>query len=413
VPTFTYEAKDGSGNAVSGLIEAMEERGAASALREQGLWPTRLALSHASGANAVPILREPGTSNSYRPAMRDTQPERVDAAPFLVAVPLPILAMMYRQMATLANAGVPLVQALGTLSQQTRNGRLKSILLEAAGYVASGNPFSGVMQRYPAVFSQFQVEMIRAGEASGAIEAMCSRIATYLEREIDIRRKLQRETLYPKIVLFVAGCVLVLLGFLKSGAQGALGPVKFTGEVGGAAFAIWWLVRYMNQFPAFGATFDRIKMLVPGTGWVARKYATARFCRALGSLYSAGIMLPTAVGIAARACGNRAIGEQMESAVPFLMAGNGLSGMLAKSGLLSPIAIQMAQTGEQTGGIDIMMDKVADYLEDEADLQANQMAKFAGVGAILLAACVVIYIAVSFYSGYFNSMLHEGEGGEN
>ncbi|MFY8052684.1 MAG: type II secretion system F family protein, partial [Armatimonadaceae bacterium] len=112
--------------------------------------------------------------------------------------------------------------------------------------------------------------------------------------------------------------------------------------------------------------------------------------------------------IAARACGNRAIGLRMVESVPVLMQGGGLSAMLESTGLLSPIAVQMARTGEQTGSLDIMMDKVADYLESDADMKASQYAVYAGVGMLLLAAVVVGIIVIQFYSGYFTNLNNVG-----
>lgn len=410
MPTFSYDAKNKTGDRVSGIIDALEERGAASALREQGLWPTRIEAVGAGAFAPSPVGMSPSIpfngGGSFSPdAPAVGTPTRIDAAPFLVAVPLPALIMLYRQLATLLNAGVPMVQALTTLINQTTHGRLKQILTEMSQAVAGGNPLSSIMERYPAVFASMEVEMIRAGEASGMLEKMCNRIADYLEREVEIRRKLKRETLYPKIVLFVAGCVLLLLGFIKSGATGLKGNLLFSFVVGAAAFGLWWLFRFLNQFPAFGAGWDQFKMLIPGPGGVSRKYATARFTRALGTLYAGGVLLPNAVAIAARACGNRAIGQALLNQVGQLYNGGGISGMLAQSGLLSPIAVQMARTGEQTGNLDAMMDKVADYLENEADAKSHQLAVMAGVGALIFAAVLVAYIAISFYVGQFSSII--------
>ena len=403
MPTFAYDAKDNAGQAVSGIIEATEPRGAASSLRDQGLWPTRIE-AVTGGSNHTTAF----VASTANPVGAQT---RIDAAPFLVGVPLPDMAIMYRQLGTLLNAGVPIVQAVTTLSQQTRNSRLKGILAECAQVVAGGNPLSRVMERYPAVFSNLEIELIRAAEVSGMMERMCARIADYLEREVEIRRKLKRETLYPKIVLFVALCVIVLLTGLKSGARGAVGVVEWAAAVVAIGFALWWGGRFANQFPAIGATWDSVKMMIPGPGGVARKYATARFTRALGTLYSGGVLLPSAMAIAARACGNRAIGQALLGKIGVLYSGGGLSGVLEQSGLLSPIAVQMARTGEQTGNLDGMMDKVSDYLESEADAKSHQLAVFAGVAALVFAACVVGYIAISFYGGQLSATVNQaGEG---
>ena len=265
------------------------------------------------------------------------------------------------------------------------------------------------MERYPSTFTTIQIELIRAGEASGLLDTMANRIADYLEKELEIRRKLKRETLYPKIVLSVAFCVILLLTFLKSGASGFFGMVTFAVITGGAIFGVWWLLRYLNQFPAFGEGWDHVKLLIPGSGGVTRRYATARFARALASLYGGGVLLPRAVETSARACGNRAIGEQLLRGVPALNAGEGITGLFERSRLLSPMAIQMARTGEQTGSIDTMMNKVADYLENEADAKAHQLAVFAGVAALLIAALVVLYIAISFYTGMIGGAMQSAE----
>lgn len=401
MPTFSYDAKNEQGSGVSGLIEALAPRDAAAALREQGLWPTRI----------EPMTGAPSRASAAgQPTL--AAPSRIDVAPFLVSVPLPILSMMYRQFATLLNAGVPIVQGLSTLADQTSHGRLTSILREAALSVAAGNALSTTLERYPSVFTAIQLELIHAGEMGGMMDVMCVRIADYLDRETEIRRKLKRETLYPKIVLAVAGFVLLILGFVQAGMGSAgvasvVGRVRFAATVAALGFGGWWLFRFLNQFPAVGATWDHVKMLVPGTGGVARKYATARFARALATLYGAGVLLPRAVESSARACGNRAIGERLLANVGALHAGEGISGMLQKSGLLSPLAVQMARTGEQTGNLDAMMNKVADYLESEADAKSHQLAVFAGVAALLIAALVVLFIAVSFYAGQFSSIVND------
>ncbi len=405
MPTFSYDAKDTTGNSVSGVIDAPEARGAASVLREQGLFPSRIELANIKAPRASSPASGDIPSGLPRPS---AAPLRVDAAPFLVSVPLPILAMMYRQLSTLMNAGVPMVQTLTTLATQTSNGRLKSILTECAGAVGGGAMLSTVFERYPAVFTVLQVELVRAGEVGGMLDLMCNRIAEYLEREVEIRRKLKRETLYPKIVLSVAWLVGGILIFVRAGGTGgALGYLKATLGLLGGSFGVWWLARYLNQFPQVGAIWDQVKMLIPGMGGVARKYATARFTRALGTLYAGGILLPRAVEISARACGNRAIGQAMLANINTLYSGGGVSGMLAQSGLLAPIAVQMAQTGEQTGSLDQMMDKVSDYLESEADAKAHQLATFAGVAALVFAAIVVGAIAISMYGGMYGNLIND------
>ncbi|MBC8103957.1 MAG: type II secretion system F family protein [Cytophagales bacterium] len=418
MPTYSYDARDLSGNVLSGIIEADAPGGAAASLREQGLYPSRIErVNNASVAVVTPPrVPEVGYSGPLNPPTVPTSgpppplsdgessARGISLVPWLSGVGLQDLAMMYRQMSTLFDAGVPMVQALSTLSEQTRGGKLRAILQECAGAVGSGYPLSSVMFRYPLVFTTLQYEMIRAGETSGMLDLMCRRLAGYLEREIELRRKLKRETLYQKIVGFVASLVILLLAALVGGMPMFLQVVALEAGVLAAGFGVWWLARFLYQFPQLAAAWDGVKLLIPGLGGVVRRYSTARFCRALGTLYSGGVNLTKAVEISARACGNGAISQRLLANASALNYGEGLSGMLTRSGLLSPIAVQMARTGEQTGSLDTMMEKVADYLEDEADVKAHQLATGFGVAMSLLAGLLVLIIAITFFTGYFNAI---------
>jgi type II secretory pathway component PulF len=434
--TYSYDARDLNGNILSGIIEAEGPSGAASVLREQGLFPSRIERVNNAAAAVVtpPRVPEmgyngpmnptmpPGTlPGSSRPQMPNGSPppapalpedgsrRRISLIPWLSGVGLQDLAVNYRQMSTLFDAGVPMVQALTTLSEQTRNTNLRKILTECAAAVGSGYPLSSVMFRYPAVFTTLQYEMIRAGETSGQLDLMCRRLAGYLEREIELRRKLKRETMYQKIVGVVASLVVMLLAALFGGISMFLMVVGIELGFLAAGFGLWWFARFLYQFPEVAALWDGFKLLVPGLGGVVRRYATARFCRALGTLYSGGVNLTRAVEISARACGNGAIAKRLLDNASVLNFGEGLSGMLAKSGLLSPLAVQMARTGEQTGSLDTMMDKVADYLEDEADVKAHQLATGFGVAISILAGLIVLIIAITFFTGYFGAVFSEAD----
>ena len=413
MPTFSYQATDAEGAPQRGEVDASSPAHAAAALRAEGLTPTQITpLPPVTGGAPLgnsPINAGRGAENSW-----GARGESVHVAPFLLAVPLPHIASMFRQLSTLLRAGVPMLQGITALGEQTPHARLKEILREAAALVSSGKPFSEVLSRHPNVFMPLTIALIRAGEQGGMLETMCARIADYLEREVEIRRKLQRETLYPKIVLFVAGLVLLILAFVNAGmgasaVQAVLARVMLALFVGAGAFGVWWLGRYLHQYPALATRWDEIKLAIPGVGGVARRYATARFCRALGTLYGGGILLQRAVEVSARACGSQHIQETMLRNIPMLMNGGGIAAMLEASGSLSVVAVQMARTGEQTGSLDDMMQKVADYLEAEADAKAHQIAVVTGVVLLILAALIVLYIAISFYVGQVNGAISAGE----
>ena len=421
MPTFSYQATDTDGTPQKGEVDANSPAHAAAALRNEGLTPTQILLIGPQNAPSPPGLGGSPPQDSPKTggwgAGNSQGGNSAHLAPFLLAIPLPHLASMFRQLGTLLHAGVPMLQGITALGEQTPHARLKEILREAAALVASGRPFSEVLARHPQVFSQLTIELIRAGETSGMLETMCARIADYLEREVEIRRKLQRETLYPKFVLFVAGLVILILAFVNAGmgatgGQAVLARVTLALFVGAGAFGVWWLGRYLHQYPQLATRWDEIKLAFPGVGGVARRYATSRFCRSLGTLYGGGILLQRAVEVSARACGSPYIEETMLQNLPMLMNGGGISTMLEASGSLSPSAVQMARTGEQTGGLDSMMEKVADYLESEADQKAHQLAVVAGVLMLLLAALVVGIIVIGFYSNMGQAVGAAAGGGE-
>lgn len=431
MPTFSYDARDLSGNAVSGIIEADAPGGAAASLREQGLFPTRIEILRGAPAAAAvvtpPRLPEIGingpvapTSPMPPPMMTPTGPAAATPPPFvdrqpglslfpwLTGVPLPELAMLYRQFAALLDAGVPIAQSLGTLADQARSGKLRHILRECQTAVASGYPLSAVLKNYPTVFTPLQYEMIRAGEMSGGMDLMCRRMADYLEREIDLRRRLKRETLPQKFTLGVAALVILVLAFVFGGMGMLLFALGLEAFLVGGAFAVWCLGRFLYQIPDIAAFWDGFKLYLPGIGDVGRRYATARFARSLGTLFSGGVLLANAVEISARACGNGAIAKRLLANVSALTYGGGLSEMLARSGLLSPLAVQMARTGEQTGSLDTMMDKVADYLESEADVKSHQLSVGLGVALTIVSGIITFVILLEGYGGYLHQAVNIG-----
>ena len=422
MPTYTYNAETKLGEQSTGVIEANSPALAAAYLREQGLIPIKIATS------TMACKLENSTQSTQRPSSigqtiglealdppgprgRFSMIQQLSRTfpPLLEEVQPMELATFYRQLAAMLHAGMPMVLAINGIRQQTTNATLKKILEDTARAVSVGRSLSDAMDAYPNVFNRMQCALIRAGELGGMLEGMCSRLAHYLEREVLIRTKLKRETLKPKITLFIAGIVVLILSWTQAGmGQAGLDVVwsklLFVFSVALIGCAAWWIFQFLNKHPKFGAVWDELRMLIPGTGSVTRAYATAQFARALGALYAAGVLLPTAVDIAARSCGNRAIASAMIESVPVLMHGGGLSEMLASSGLLSDVAVQMARTGDQTGSIDAMMDKVADYLESDADSKSHQLAMAAGVGMLLFAGVIVGILVIGFYGGYFSSI---------
>jgi len=407
---FVYHARDPAGALVQGRIAAQNSALALARLRSQGL--------------IVEYLR-PASSPEGEPAEKTAVTDtllREAVFPVASGVTLAELATFYRQLATLIGAGMPLYQALVSLESQTRNGRLKTVLREAQNHVMQGGRLSDVMERHRYLFGELQRDMVRASEHAGTLEETLSRLADYLERELQIRRTISRLTLYPKIVLLSA---LFILGksFFSDGMPafsklivGSMGRVSYTGIdylkdtllvlatlLLGYALVNAVLRTLFHRSPSARESYERLKASLPGIGGVSRAFALTRFGRAFSAMYSAGVPLTTALAAASTASGSATIAKAIRTALERVERGDSLSSALAATGAFQPLFLDMLRTGEQTGNLDAMVDRVADHLEAEAETRAYQYSHIFATGVYLLVAALVGFAVVSFYMSYGSS----------
>lgn len=322
---------------------------------------------------------------------------------------------LFRELATLVNAGMSLGMALSTLAEQGGSVEQVAAVRDASRKVLAGKRFSEVMQVYPKVFSELNVALIAAGEEGGHLDEMLTLSADYLERDLEFQQTLARETLYPKLLLAAVLLIPVGARMIIAGLQGSMVAAFLIGLKLLAAFAVVVVVpagllyfvyrRYYTTSDTGRRTIDDMRLRIPIWGQVTRKMAWARLCRALSALYGAGVNIRSAVGIASRTAGNRAIEEVMERTVPALERGEKLSDALAKTGQIPPLALSMLRTGESTGGIDSTMTKVADYFEAEASTTVRKGMTAIVPLAVILFGVVVLIMALQAYGGYFSSLL--------
>ncbi len=420
MPDFAYIAKDRTGRVVQGTIQADNSALAMGRVREMGYEVERLRIVAPSRRN-VGLARRFAESFVY---------------PVVSGVPLKVLAIFYRQLATMINAGIPLYQALTTLQHQTRNAKLAAITEDASRHVLEGGPLSEVMDRYNWVFNELQVEMIRAAEHGGMLDQMLNRIADYLEQELALRRLISRLTIYPKIVLFIA---MMILGkscftdfehpFVPALARLVLGqigkdaytPVDYFWDTAGflailglCVFAVVAFCRLtLFQSDAARMGYERFKHAIPGFGTVSRQFALAKFGRAFGALYAGGLPLNTAIGIAGRASGSKVIGQATQRAVRAADRGATLSQAFRETQAFPHMVLDMLETGERTGNVDAMMHKVAEYLEGEAESKAHIYSNIFAVVVGLIVAMLVGYAIIRFYMGFAGGVgqaVNAGEG---
>jgi len=394
MPVYTYTAKDQSGNASSGSVEAVSDSTAVAQLREQGLWVTD--------------LRETGRRVSA-PSSRqqDSLGQRLKSP-----VSPKDLSLYYRQLHTLLNSGVAIYQSLEMLSQpaQTPNTHLRAAVHWLSRHVLAGGRLSEGMARYPRIFDRMQVRMVEAGEAGGLLVSIFQRLSEYLEREHAIRSEVSRKTLYPKIVLallvFVMpiGFPLSLVGYLMG-----LGTILLW--IFGLGIPIWLVLRLFLTSRGGRETWDQVKLAIPVLGKLIRKMAVARFARSFAALYGAGVPIASALAMSGEAAGNYSLEQMSLRMVPALERGVSLSQTLEASRFFPPMFLGMVATGESSGNLDGMLAKAADFYDEESSHAVQQLVVILGVVLLLAVGILVAFKIFSFYAGLFNASFQGAGGG--
>ena len=314
------------------------------------------------------------------------------------------IVIFTRQFATMINSGLPLVQSLDILAEQTENSALAKVLREVLYDVESGHTLAAAIGKHPKVFSELFVNMVAAGEAGGILDTILLRLATFLEKNDALIQKIKGAMVYPSVIFSVAGmAIVILLIFVIPTFQtmfesaGIPLPLPTRIVIGMSAFlqAFWWAVlggiiggafaiRAIYATPGGNLAIDRILLTLPILGDLQRKAAVARFTRTLGTLVSSGVSILEGLEITAKTAGNRVIHDAVMSSRTSIAGGETIAGPLKESGVFPPMVVQMINVGEQTGGLDNMLTKIADFYDDEVDAAVE----------VLLAAMEPIMIVV-------------------
>ena len=330
--------------------------------------------------------------------------------PLVNKIALSTLAFFFNQLGTMLRAGVPMVQSLDTLSTQTRDPRFSAVVREIKGHVEAGRPMSAGMQRYPEVFTPVMLSIVRVGEEGGFLDESLFTVAKYTEDEIELRNLYRRVTIYPKLlivasILIISGANLVI-ATVAPGGKGLSSPLTTITTwyiltpilIGLFLFFRIGLANFKIKF-----AWDTFVMHIPFLGKTIQQTSMAKFGRAFGALYRAGVPLPQVVKLSADSCGNEAMRAKLYPASRVLESGAGITETLKSTGALSPIVIDMLSTGEQTGNLDQMLNKMSDYYQDEAKTRSIQLGHFMGVLVFLVVAIYLAYIIVTFYQGMGNT----------
>jgi type IV pilus assembly protein PilC len=298
------------------------------------------------------------------------------------------LLVFARQFAVMIDAGLPLVQALDIIGNQADNLAFRKVLLAVKAKVEAGSTFADALADHPKVFDELFVQLVRAGEIGGILDTILNRLGAYLEKNDKLKRRLKGAMVYPSIVLSVAVIVtIVLLVFVTPTFEkmfkdfgGAMpGPTQFLIDLSHGLRDNWYIfvgvpVVLVVAFRAFVANpkgriaWDKFILKLPVFGPLIRKVAVARFTRTLGTLLSSGVPILDALEIVAKSAGNRTI----ESAILYVRAkiseGKNIANPLADTKVFPPMVVQMIGVGEATGAMDAMLNKIADFYDDEVDV---------------------------------------------
>jgi type IV pilus assembly protein PilC len=303
------------------------------------------------------------------------------------------LSVFTRQFATMVNAGLPLVQCLDVLGRQLDKPHFKEVVLQVTADVESGSTLAEAMQKHPRIFSDLYSNMIAAGEAGGILDVILSRLAIFLEKADALQRKVKGAMTYPVIVLTVAGgaCIFMLMfvipvfakmfsdfgGTLPAPTRIVMGISDFIrgywwALAGGSAALTWMFKRYRATENGLRNT-DRLSMRIPILGTVILKSAVARFTRTLGTLIGSGVPILQGLEITSRTSGNKVMQEAIEATAKSISQGETIAAPLRASGVFPPMVVQMISIGEQTGALDEMLSKIADFYDDEVDAAVDAM----------------------------------------
>jgi len=327
-----------------------------------------------------------------------------------------------RQFSTMINSGLPLVQALTILAEQTDNKALSEVTKKVVFDVESGNTVADALSKHPRAFTNLYVNMVAAGEAGGILDTILLRLATFLEKNDALVRKVKGAMIYPAVIMSVAAIAVVVLlifvipvfaGMFASAGQALPLPTRIVIGASGFLKAYWWLIGAIiivggYSLRKYYATdggklvIDRLMLHTPVLGDVLRKSAVSRFTRTLGTLISSGVSILEGLEITAKTAGNRVIQDAIMQSRSSIAGGDTIAQPLQKSKVFPPMVISMIAVGEQTGGLDEMLSKIADFYDEEVDAAVGNLLSLLEPIMIVFLGVVVGGMVVAMYLPIFD-----------
>ena len=415
--TFQYIAKDSAGNETRGTVEAGDRNSAIAAVRAQGLLPT--ALGEVKSSSAKPKAKAPTPQKKKSGLNKDININLKLPSWMRGKIKTKILTQFTRQLATLVNAGLPLMRGIEVLKRQMKDPQMVEALNGIGENIAAGGTFSESLTQYPKIFDHLYVNMVKAGEAGGVLEVVLGRLAEFAEKSEKIKNKVKGAMIYPIVVLVAAiGITAFLLVAVIPKFQqvfndmlggAALPPItQFVIDASGfvqhnglqiflAVVAFVVLMKIVGKTEKGAYFFDVLKLKMPVTGTLTQRSAVSKFTRTLGTLLSSGVPILQSLTITRDTTGNRVLTEAIQNVYDSVKEGESMTQPLSQCKVFPPMVVSMVEVGEETGALADMLTRIANTYDDEVDNAVAGMTAAIEPALIIVLAVVVGTIVIAMF----------------
>jgi type IV pilus assembly protein PilC len=397
--TFAYKVRDQGGRIVEGSLEADDKALVIGKLRQMGYTP--VAIEERSGKSLTSDVKIPGMTPRVK---------------------LKSIAVFSRQFATMINSGLSLIRSLAILTEQTEDPQLAKVAGEVRLDVERGSSLSVALSRHPKVFNHLYIAMVKSGEAGGVLDSVLMRLADTIEKQVELRRKIKSAMTYPVVVLticsVIATAMLLLIVPQFKSIYADLGgtlplPTRILISVSDLLKTFFPIFIILGVGGFFGfrkwtrseqgrPKWDAFKLRVPVAGALTRKAALARFSRTLSALTRSGVGILEALDIVAETAGNEVIATAVRDTQGAVKRGDTLSRPLEQHEVFPPMVVQMISVGEETGALDEMLDKIADFYDQEVSATVDALTSLIEPMLICLMGVIVGGMIISLYLPMFN-----------
>ncbi|MDH3745093.1 MAG: type II secretion system F family protein [Acidobacteriota bacterium] len=390
MPSFQWKGRNRAGELQEGVLLADSKGAATATLRQQQIRVTN--------------LRRKGREIPLLPRL----PSKIKQKS---------IALFTRQFSVMLDAGLPLVQCLEILGEQQEHPKFATIIDKVRSDVESGASLAEAMRRHPGGFEELYVNMVAAGEAGGILDIILQRLSIYLEKAVKLKNMVKSALIYPVAVIGIAALVVWIIlwkvipvfsqlflglgGELPALTRGVVAASNFVGDysiyIGIGLVLLFFAVRGYHRTEKGKRVLDSALLRIPIIGDLLRKIAVARFCRTLSTLTASGVPILDGLKITAKTAGNSIIEDAIMAVRKSVEEGKTLSGPLGDTGVFPPMVVQMINVGEQTGALDQMLSKIADFFEDEVDTAVGGLVKLIEPFMIVILGVIIGTIVAAMY----------------